>query len=40
MKNFINPEMNIQKFTIEDIITTSPGGIGGDSAAGGGEEEG
>lgn len=41
MKNYINPEMNIQHFTIEDIITTSnPEGMGGGSDFGGGDEEG
>lgn len=26
MKEFMNPEINVEKFAVEDIITTSGGG--------------
>lgn len=40
MKAFMEPEMVIEKFMIEDIITTSlGGGIEGDASTGGGDEE-
>lgn len=33
MKNFVNPEVEVQKIAIEDVITTSetPGGAGGEN---------
>ncbi len=39
MKNFVAPEMETEKLVIEDVITTSQVGGGGDSDAGGFEEE-
>lgn len=40
MKLFMIPEVVIEKFAVEDVITTSTGGsIGGNSDVGGGEEE-
>ena len=36
---FKNPEIEIVRFSAEDVITVSGGGIGGDSEFGGGEEE-
>lgn len=39
MKQFMNPEMAIVKFAVEDVITTSGTGIGGGADVGGGDEE-
>ena len=36
---FKAPEMDIIRFNAEDVITTSGGGITGDSTTGGGTEE-
>lgn len=41
MKEFMNPSINVQKLDVEDVITTSTGGLGGNgSNLGGGDEEG
>jgi len=39
MKEFVNPEVVIEKFAVEDVITTSNGSIGGGADVGGGDEE-
>lgn len=36
---FKNPEIEIVRFSAEDVITVSGGGISGDDIFGGGDEE-
>ncbi len=31
MKEFMNPEINVENFVVEDIITTSNGSISGET---------